>query len=547
MRWRRVVAIGLSAAVFLLFLPAVHAGWLSLDDDLYVATNPLVRAGLRPGAVAAAFTSTRGDTWIPLAWLSYMLDVSAFGPEPAGHHLTNIVLHAMNAGVLFAVLARLTGAPVRSALVAALFAVHPLRVESVAWITERKDVLVALFVFLTVGAYQRWIERPTAGRYGALLACYALALMSKPMAVTLPVLLLLLDYWPLGRGSRGPWRLLIEKIPLVVLAGASVVVTLALANAEGLLADVHPFAERAANALVSYPRYLGKMAWPVRLGVYYPFPPPWPLATVLEAVGVLVAVGVAALVLSRRAPYLAVGYAWYLVALLPVIGFAQVGAQGLADRFTYLPMVGVLVAVVWGVADLARASRAGRVAGGVAAGVALGLLAGQTRAQLAYWRDAETLYAHTLAVTEANCLVHHNLGELQLRRGALDEAIHNFERALAIEPRYAEAAYGLGVAQTMAGRPTEAIVSYRRALTIDPTFARAHNNLGALLLREGARDEALGHFATALHLEPGLRSARQNFTRELAAEGMPQERIEAYVRIATGRRDTTGTGSVATD
>src|SRR3990172_8639200 len=199
MRWRRVVGIGLSLAVFVLFLPAIHAGWLSLDDDAYVTANPLVRAGLRPGAVAAAFTSTRGSLWIPLAWLSHMLDVTLFGLDPAGHHLTNVLLHAVNAGVLFAVLARLTGAPAPSALVAALFAAHPLRVESGAWIAERKDLLVGLFVFLTVGAYQRWVERPSLARYAAVLVSSGLALAAKPMAVTLPVLLLLLDYWPLGR------------------------------------------------------------------------------------------------------------------------------------------------------------------------------------------------------------------------------------------------------------------------------------------------------------------------------------------------------------
>jgi tetratricopeptide (TPR) repeat protein len=533
MWWRRAVGIGLPLAVFVLFLPAVHGGWLSLDDDAYVLGNPLVRAGLRPSGVAGAFTSTRGSVWIPLAWLSHMLDVTLFGLEPAGHHLMSVLLHALNTAVLFAVLARLTGAPGRSALVAALFAVHPLRVESVAWIAERKDLLVGLFVFLTIGAYRRWVERPTLARYGGLLATCALALAAKPMAVTLPVLLLLLDYWPLGRGAQGLRRLVVEKLPLVAFAGAVSLATLAIAGGNGLLADPHPLSERVGNALVSYVRYFAWMGWPTRLAVYYPFPPPWPLATVAGAVGLLAAAAFVAFRLVPRAPYVAVGYAWYLVALVPVIGFTQAGAQGLADRFTYIPMVGVLLALVWATADLAGASTPRRAAGGLAAGVVLGLLAGQTRRQLDHWRNAEALYTHTLAVTEHNWLVHHNLGELQLRRGAVSDAIGHFERALALEPRYAVAAFDLGVAYAAAGRRADAIASYRRALAIDPTLARAHNNLGALLLAQGARDEALGHFASALHFAPALRSARRNFTRELAAQGVAADAIAEYVRIAT--------------
>lgn len=533
MWWRRVVGLGLAVAVAWLFLPATHGGWLNLDDETYVVNNPLVRGGLRLDAVASAFVSTRGSLWIPLAWVSHMLDVSLFGMDPAGHHLTSVLLHAANAVVLAAVLAGLTGAPVRSLLVAALFAVHPLRVESVAWVTERKDLLVALFAFLTIGAWRRWTERPSVGRYLAVLGCYAPALASKPMAVTLPVLLLLLDYWPLARGARlGLARLVLEKMPLAAVAAASALVTLAIAGQDGLLADVHGPGERVANAIVSFVRYVGLMIRPVDLGVYYPFPPPWPPATVVAAAATLLALGACTWGLRARAPYLVVGYAWYLVALVPVIGVAQAGGQGLADRFTYLPMIGLLVAVVWGAADLVAGSAPQRMATGAAAAVVLGLLCGHTRAQLHHWRSAEALYAHTLAVTEGNWLIHQNLGELQLRRGALEAAITNFEAALAVEPRYANAAYNLGVAYTAAGRPDEARVSYRRALAIDPSLARAHNNLGALLLRAGEADAAIGHFATALRLDPASRSAAANFRRALAAQGIPAPEIEGFVRTA---------------
>lgn len=518
MRWRRWTGFALALAVCAVFFPAVHAGWLSLDDDSYVLANPLVRDGLRPDAIAGAFTSTRGSLWIPLAWLSHMLDVTLFGLDPAGHHLMSVLLHACNSVILFAVLARLTGAPVRSALVAALFALHPLRVESVAWIAERKDVLSACFIFLTIGAYGRWVERPSAARYGLVLGGCALALAAKPMAVTLPVLLLILDFWPLRRASLGMRRLVAEKLPLVATAAAAALVTLGVAGANGLLADVHSFSERAGNALVSYVRYFGWMAWPVRLGVYYPFPPPWPLATVVAAASLLVAIGIAALLLVRRVPYVAVGYAWYLVTLLPVIGFTQAGGQGLADRFTYVPMIGVLVAIVWGAAEVASRSTPLRVAAGLAAGLALGLLVGQTREQLGYWRDAETLYTHTLAVTDGNWLIHHNLGELQLRRGAFDEAIANFTRALELEPRYQQAAHSLGI---------------------------AHNNLGALLLRSGARDQALGHFATALRFDPQLASAQQNFRHALAEQGVPAPQIDEYVRVAMGQAPPAGKPSGA--
>jgi len=533
MSWRRAVGIGLPLAALLVFLPATQAGWLSLDDDAYVLANPLVRGGVGLAGLWSAVSSTHGSLWIPLAWISHMLDVSLFGLDPAGHHLTSVLLHAVNTGLLFLVLTRLTGAPARSALVTVLFAFHPLRVESVAWIAERKDVLVALFSLLAIGAYQRWTERPTPRRYLLVCVLMALALASKPMAVTLPVLLLLLDYWPLGRGARGLGRLVAEKLPFWALSAAAAMAALVVAGDDGLLADPHAFGVRAGNALVSYVRYAALMAWPASLGVYYPFPPPWPPATVAGAALLLLAIGIAAVVANRRTPYVAVGYAWYLVALLPVIGFVQAGGQGMADRFTYLPMIGVLVACVWGAADLLGSSRPARLAGGLAAGIAVGVLVALTQRQLGYWRSAETLYERTLAVTTGNWLIHHNLGELQLRRGAAGDAASHFERALAIEPRYAHAAFQLGIAQTALGNPHDAIDSYRRALAIDPRLAKAHNNLGALLLREGRRDDAIGHFATALRLDPSSRSARRNFTRALAAGGVPQERIEEYVRVAT--------------
>jgi len=513
----------------------VQAGWLSLDDDLYVVTNPLVRDGVRPDALLDAFRSSRGSLWIPLAWISHMLDVSAFGLDPAGHHLSSVILHALNAAVLYATLLGLTRAPGRSALVAALFAVHPLRVESVAWIAERKDLLAALFSFLAIDAYRRWTARPGGARYAAVCVLFAAALLSKPMAVTLPVLLLLLDYWPLARAERGVVRLVVEKLPLAALAAAAAAVTLAVAEANGLLADAHDPWARAGNALVSYVRYVGFTAWPTDLAVFYPFPTPWPVATIAASALALGATGIVAVLLRRRAPWLAVGYGWYLVGLLPVAGFVQAGAQGMADRFTYVPGIGLLIAVVWSGAAVVGGSLPLRATAAFTAGVALGTASVLTVEHLARWRDAETLYEHTLAVTEGNWLVHHNLGELRMRRGAVADAVSHFEQAIAIEPRYVSAAFALGVAYAAQGREADAIASYERALAIDPGHARAHNNLGALLLRQNRTDEAIGHFATALRADPTLASARRNFVRELGRQGVPAARIAEYVRVATQR------------
>ena len=483
-RW--VVALGIFVLTCSVFAPAVRGGFIMIDDPVYVLTNPLVTGGLSLDAVRRAFVTPTSDLWLPVSTISHMADVTLFGLDPAGHHLTNVLLHALNAALVFLVLAGLTGAPGRSAAVALLFAIHPLRVESVAWVTERKDLLSVCFALLTIDAYRRWVRAPSVGRYLATCALYALALLSKPMVVTLPVLLLLLDVWPLARHEGLPRRVL-EKLPLAALAAVVSWVTIVVAGHATVSLDAVPLAARLGNAVVSCVQYLAAMAWPVGLAVYYPLPPPWPVPVVAAAAAVIVGVGIAALAVRTRAPWIGVGWAWYLVALLPVIGIVQAGMQARADRFTYLPSLGVLVALVWTVAALVRLRPALRSAAVAALLLAVVGFGGATRNALAWWRDDHALFERTLAVTDRNWFIHANYGDTFFFEGRVDEAAAQYEQALAIEPRAAA------------------------------TLAR----LGTIELRRGDADGAIGHFAAALRVKPDMDDAAGPLASALESRGMP--------------------------
>ena len=519
-------ALLLAALTVGLFLPAVDHGFIVFDDDAYVTENPRVLGGLtRDGLVWAFSETSRAGNWHPLTWLSHMLDVQLFGLDARGHHLANILFHAAGSVVLFLLLRSLTGDGGRSLLVAFLFAAHPLHVESVAWVAERKDVLSAFLWLLTMAAYLRYLRRPGPGRYAAVTLIFALGLMAKPMLVTLPLVLLVLDWWPLGRlgsrseaksgmdGNRGtspllPW---VEKAPLLLMSLGSAVLAYHAQQSTGAvdLGGGFPLGTRVANALVAAAVYLRKMVFPVDLAVFYPHPgsglAAWKwLAAALFLL--LCSLGVAAA--RRRRPCLAFGWLWYLVTLLPVAGLVQVGYQAMADRYTYLPLVGIFVAIAWGLPDTrAGFPRAARLA---VVGVTVAACLLLTRRQLATWRDSETLFTHALTVTDGNWMAHNVVGNALLDRGDPAAAERHYLAAVTIRPDYEIALYNLGNSRLGQGKRSEAIEAYRRALRVNPAAARSWNNLGSALLLSGDAPEAIACYERALALDPHHKDARSN-------------------------------------
>ncbi|MGO9255829.1 MAG: tetratricopeptide repeat protein [Bryobacteraceae bacterium] len=534
------ICLALLAVTFAVYAPVRHFDFVNFDDPEMVSANPHVRQGMTPAGIAWALTSVEAANWFPVTRLSHMLDAQFFGLGSGWHHAVNVLLHALAAMALFAFLDRATHTRWPSALVALVFALHPLHVESVAWVSERKDVLSALFWFLALWAYVRYTERPGLGRYLALIAWFVLGLMSKPMIVTLPLVLLLVDFWPLGRPLGA--ALLREKIPLFALSAVASVATYLVQRRSGAVESLaaFPVGLRVENALVSCCTYIAKMFWPSGLAVFYPYPAAVPLWQAALAAAALAAVTVVVVRAWRRAPYLAAGWFWYLGTLLPVAGLVQVGAQARADRYTYVPMIGLAIALVWGGADLLR--RAQRAPQGVpialAAAVALACVPA-TWAQVAHWRNSETLFRHALAVTRGNYVAEHNLGNYLMDvPGRLPEAIGHLEASLRIHPESARAHTDLGTALArMPGRLPEAIAEYRAALRLAPDAAIPHNNLGNTLAKTGRLPEAMAEYETALRLDPEYAEAHNNLGSALMKLGRPHEAIANFqtaVRLDPG-------------
>jgi len=527
-RWRVAgICLVLAAITFVVFAQTLRYEFVDFDDDLYVYDNPVVSQGLTQHGIAWAFTHVHSANWHPLTWLSHMLDCQLYGLNPGRHHLTNVLLHAATVIVLFLVLRQMTGALWRSAFVAAVFAIHPLRVESVAWVAERKDVLSGLFFMLTIGAYVRYARRPWSPvRYGWVLLLFAMGLMCKPMLVTLPLVLLLLDYWPLQRVEpRKLSGLVLEKLPLLALSAAGCAATLLAQNAAIHSGGSFSLPYRLGNALAACMVYLGQMVWPAGLAVLYPFPhngaPMWEMALA----GMLLAgLSVVAWGERRTRPWMLIGWVWYLVMLLPVVGIIQVGRQAHADRYTYLPQIGIYVAVTWLVAEW-QASRV--VFAGLMAGV-LAVLMVCAWKQTAYWQNSETLWTHTLACTTNNDMAHNNLGNFFYQKGRVDEAIPQFQAALSIRPDFAEAHHNLGLANYQKGKMDEAILEYQEALRIKPYYAEAHYNLGNALRQVGRLDEAITQYQAALQFKPSYGEAENNLGTSLRKKGRVDEAISHY-------------------
>jgi len=549
----------LTAATLIAFWQVTQCGFISIDDDVYVTDNIHIHDGVTMEAIRWAFTTGYAANWHPLTWMSHMLDVQLFGLKPRWHHLTNLLFHVANTLLLFFIFHRMTKSPWRSAFVAALFAVHPLHVQSVAWVAERKDVLSTFFWMLTMGAYIHYVEHPRLKNYLAVLIFFALGLISKPMLVTLPFVLLLLDYWPLqrfeqkkpaqeirkeahqplsankrkGKSSRKHTvqtrmkeakppdhiyqralirPLLREKIPLFALAALLSIVTFIAQQKGGAVQSVKalPLGVRIANAFVSYIIYIAKTIWPANLAVYYPHPGLWPLWQILGAILLIAAVTFMVIRTAKSFPYLAVGWLWFAGTLVPVIGIVQVGGQALADRYTYVPLIGLFIMAAWGIPEFLKKWRYRKEALFASSALIIPCLLIVTCIQVGYWRNDIELYDHALKVTSRNDFIYRNRGAAYDRLGNVGKAIEDFNKAIEINPKYADAYFNRGVAYGQLGNREQAILDYNSAIEVNPKYADAYYNRGVAYGELGNREQAILDYNSVIEVNPKNAKAYNN-------------------------------------
>jgi tetratricopeptide (TPR) repeat protein len=529
-----VLSVALVALTLLAFWPVAHCGFVNFDDPEYVTENAIVQRGLTWSGVQWSFTTGTLGNYHPLTWLSLMLDRTLWGGGALAFHLTNVALHAANAVLLFLVLRRMTGAMWRSLLVAALFAVHPLRVESVAWVSARKDCLSALFGLLAIGAYVRYAARPSAARYAIVACLFATSLLAKAMFVTLPAALLLLDHWPLRRNR--PWpTLILEKLPLLAIALAASAATFLVQRAGGAVGSVerYPIWQRLANAAIAYFSYLAKLVLPTNLAVFYPHPRTLQVAMLIAALATLLTITALAIARRRAAPWLLIGWLWFLGTLVPMIGLVQVGGHARADRYMYLPMIGLLIAIAWSLPAMRRTSA-------VASIVLIVTLGLTTRREIGHWQNSVTLWQRAIAVTGDNYVAHTNLAvELARQRNAADAEKH-YRDAIRIRPDWSTAHNGLGVLLAARGDTSGAIAAYESAIAARPDFALAHRNLARVLADQGRSDEAVRYFRRAIELRPADGKAHLLLGLELARRGdLPSARphLERAAKLEPTSRD----------
>jgi hypothetical protein len=540
------ICILLAVVVMFVFCQTLRHEFVYYDDGQYFFNNPHVETGLAWNNVKWAFQTFYAANWHPLTWLSLMLDVELFGSGPAGPHFMNVLLHAANTGLLFLLLQRLTGAQWRSALVAALFGLHPLHVESVAWASERKDVLSGLFFMLTILMYARYVEQAKIQNskpkvfYCLALLFFGLGLMSKPMLVTLPFVLLLLDYWPLNRfGLSNPniqrstvrstvLRLASEKLPFLALSAISSAVTLVAQKDAIQPFDRIPVGICAVNSMVSYVGYLRKMFWPVNLAIPYPYPSHWSFWLFWLSAAVFAGAIVVVFWFGRRFPFMITGWFWYLGMLVPVIGLVQVGAQSMADRYTYLPLIGVFIVLVWGAGEALKNSRLPKqIMWGVAV-LILSACVTRTLDQLRFWQNTESLFQHTTTVTKGNAIAYYSLGEYYSGKGRLAEAMDEYLNAIQIRPGYDDALNNLGVALALSGNLDEAVARIRESIHYQPKKADAYFNLGNVLVMQHKPDEAINAYTEALQLRPDYPEAHNNLANLFVAQGRLDEAVKHY-------------------
>jgi tetratricopeptide (TPR) repeat protein len=549
----------LIAGTMLVFLQVRNFDFINYDDPSYVYENQRVLNGLTSDSIAWAFTAVRSSNWHPLTWLSLMFDCHLFGPDPGLIHLVNLFLHLVNTLLLFSVLKKMTGSLWPSAFVAAAFALHPMHVESVAWIAERKDVLSTLFLLLTLSAYASYVRRGGTGRYLLAMLLFALGLMAKPMLVTLPFLLLLADYWPLNRfdpqtvkasGRRHRkaahshdnrtilYRIIIEKVPFLVLAVVSSVITFIVQRGGGGMAkiDVLPFGDRVANAFLSYARYIGKMFLPEDLAVFYPFDAgathSWQVAV---CVLLLLVVTILVIRFGRDRKYLPFGWFWFVGTLVPVIGLVQVGKQAIADRYTYIPYIGLFIMMAWGLPELLSKLRYRRIFLSVSAAVALTALGICTYKQTSYWSNSTVLFSRAIEVTQDNDVAYNNRGSAYCKLGRWQEAASDFGQVIRIKPDYAKAYNNLGAAYGQLGRRQEAMDSYMQAIKLNPDFAEARYNLAGELAAKGRYEEAVEQYRTVMKLKPNWPDCMNNLALLIATRpGIKGCEAREAVNLAVG-------------
>jgi Flp pilus assembly protein TadD len=526
-----LISAALVAAIAIAYEPVRHNGFVSYDDYAYITENPNVTGGITRDSVIWAFTKTYASNWHPLTWLSHMADCEIYGLNPAGHHITNVLIHIANSLLLFWVLRKMTDATWRSAFVAAAFALHPLHVESVAWVAERKDVLSGLFWMLTMAAYVRYAERPNIQRYLLVLLAFVMGLMSKPMVVTLPFVLLLLDYWPLERlnwgrppaGKTVPLgRLLVEKVPLLLLSAILSVITFVVQQGGGAVIALGkiPLDYRIANMFVSYIRYIGKTIWPSGLAVLYPHPHINPSgATAVVYALLFVLITVISIDIFRRRKYIAVGWLWYVGTLVPVAGLVQVGSQGMADRYTYIPMVGLLIVAGWGVKDLVANRPRWKVVAAALAVVVLASAVILTRMQVKHWQNSITLFEYALKVTENNAGAETSYGGALAEAGRFDEAELHLSNAVRLNPTAPKAHNHLGNVLLNEGKLNEAIEHFNEALRITPDQAAVYVNLSIAYTKLGKYEQAIQNWTRAVELEPTIADILKNPAWLLATAG----------------------------
>jgi Tfp pilus assembly protein PilF len=572
------ICLFLAVVTFAVFWQVTNNGFITFDDPEYVTENHHVRNGLTVDGVVWAFTSVHTFNWHPLTSLSHMMDVQLFGLKPGGHHLINLIFHIANTLLLFLIFKRTTGVMWQSAFVAALFALHPLHVESVAWISERKDVLSTLFLFLTIFCYVRYVEDPKVGRYLPVILFFALGLMAKQMLVTLPFILLLLDYWPLGRldirksaiagrldepGTKRradkkkkhqkvivknevqiqkaptsvyKWPLLIslvkEKLPLFGMAAAASVVVLIVQSRTGVVKSIEQYSlqARIENTLVSYVAYIGKMIWPANMAIFYPHPGDTLAVWQVAGAGLLIVCITVLLLFVVKKPYLIVGWLWYLGTLVPVIGLVQVGLQSMADRYTYVPYIGLFIMIAWGVPDLLAKWPYRRNALVFLASAYLSILIIVTWLQVQYWRDDIALYEHAVKVTSNNYWAHYNLGLALAHTGNLDQANSHFLEAIRIKPSDAKTNLNLGVNAAMRGNHDLAMTYFYKALQAKPDYADAHKNLGIALMQKGKLDDAVSRLREASKILPSDPEIPYLLGRVSAKQGNPDEAMKYFTR-----------------
>ncbi|MBT3921997.1 MAG: tetratricopeptide repeat protein [Nitrospina sp.] len=558
------ICILLVAATLAVYWPTQDHEFINYDDKEYITENWNVKSKLSQKSIAWAFTTSHAANWHPVTWLSHIVDYQFYRSNPKGHHLTNLFFHIANALLLFLILFRITGASWQSGFVATLFALHPFNVESVAWVAERKSVLSTFFWFLTMWAYIHYAKKPGIKRYGLVALFFALGLMSKPMLVTLPLVLLMMDYWPLRRlkfeNDEGHnevtekysdkkmdfWHLVWEKIPLFLLTTVSSIVTVVVQKSGGAVQNMEAYSlsARITNAMVSYIVYLKKAVWPKELALFYPHPGN-SLAIWKGILCGMVLVGISAIAIKfiRKAPYFAFGWFWYLGTLAPVIGFVQVGGQAMADRYAYVPLIGIFIMVAWGVPELLAKWRNRDKVLVVLAGIYIPVLMILTWNQVSHWKNSISVFRHAIKVTDKEhpnfALVHANLGSALSAERKTAEAIFHFKKALHLEPNFTLAHNNLGNALFDAGKTDDAISHYKLAIKLKPDYAAAHNNLGIALSNSGKTDEAISHYKKAIKFKPEFAQPHYNLGLDLLTTGKAQEAISHFKIAITLNPDLT--------